>query len=82
MGFVLVAPILASMQAHFQAVAHSEIWVPLVMTAPALFSKVQGKVKEGALRNHFDEQPEFKSIKGAGHEVGDFFFVPLNRSKS
>jgi MFS family permease len=36
MGFVLVAPILASMQAHFQGVAHSEIWVPLVMTAPAL----------------------------------------------
>jgi hypothetical protein len=53
-----------------------------IMTAPALFSKVQGKVKEGALRNHFDEQPEFKSIKGAGHEVGDFFFVPLNRAKS
>jgi uncharacterized coiled-coil protein SlyX len=53
-----------------------------ILTAPALFSKVQGKVKEGALRNHFDEQPEFKSIKGAGHEVGDFFFVPLNRVKS
>lgn len=53
-----------------------------IMTAPGLFSKVQGKVKEGALRNHFDEQPEFKSIKGAGHEVGDFFFVPLNRTKS
>jgi uncharacterized protein len=53
-----------------------------IMTAPALFSKVQGRVKEGALRNHFDEQPEFKSIKGAGHEVGDFFFVPVNRTKS
>jgi uncharacterized protein len=53
-----------------------------IMTAPALFARVQGKVKEGALRNHFDEQPEFKSIKGAGHEVGDFFFVPLNRAKS
>jgi hypothetical protein len=53
-----------------------------IMTAPALFSKVQGRVKEAALRNHFDEQPEFKSIKGAGHEVGDFFFVPLNRTKT
>jgi hypothetical protein len=53
-----------------------------IMTAPALFSKVQGKVKQGALRNHFDEQPEFKSIKGAGHELGDFFFVPVNRSRS
>lgn len=36
MGFVLVAPVIASMQAHFQGVAHSEYWVPLVMTAPAL----------------------------------------------
>jgi uncharacterized protein len=24
----------------------------------------------------FVQVPEFKSIKGAGHEVGDFFFVP------
>jgi hypothetical protein len=53
-----------------------------ILTAPALFSKVQGKVREGALRNHFDEQPEFKSIKGAGHELGDFFFVPVARAKS
>ncbi|HWX33263.1 MAG TPA: caspase family protein [Steroidobacteraceae bacterium] len=53
-----------------------------IMTAPALFSNVLGKVKEGALRNHFSEQPEFKSIKGAGHEVGDFFFVPLTRTKT
>jgi MFS family permease len=36
MGFVLVAPILASMQVHFRNVPHSDIWVPLVMTAPAL----------------------------------------------
>ncbi len=53
-----------------------------IMTAPALFSMVQVKVKEGALRNHFAQQPEFKSIKGAGHEVGDFFFVPLSRAKT
>jgi hypothetical protein len=53
-----------------------------IMTAPALFSIVQSKVKEGALRNHFSQQPEFKSIKGAGHEVGDFFFVPLARAKT
>jgi hypothetical protein len=47
-----------------------------------LFSLVQVKVKEGARRNGFSEQPEFKSIKGAGHEVGDFFFVPLARAKA
>jgi uncharacterized caspase-like protein len=53
-----------------------------ILTAPALFSLVQVKVKEGAQRNHFSEQPEFKSIKGAGHEVGDFFFVPLARARA
>jgi hypothetical protein len=53
-----------------------------IMTAPALFSIVQGKVKDGAQRNHFSQQPEFKSIKGAGHEVGDFFFVPLARART
>lgn len=52
-----------------------------IMTAPALYVLVQGKVKEAALRDHFVEQPEFKSIKGAGHEVGDFFFVPVSRAK-
>lgn len=26
--------------------------------------------------NKFVQVPEFKSIKGAGHEAGDFFFVP------
>jgi hypothetical protein len=53
-----------------------------IMTAPALYVMVEGKVKEAARRNNFSEQPEFKSIKGAGHEVGDFFFVPLARTKS
>jgi TPR repeat protein len=53
-----------------------------VLSAPGLFSMLQGKVKEGAQRNHFSEQPEFKSIKGAGHEVGDFFFVPLARVRT
>jgi uncharacterized protein len=53
-----------------------------VLTAPGLFSMLQGKVKEGAQRNHFSEQPEFKSIKGAGHEVGDFFFVPVARVRT
>jgi hypothetical protein len=53
-----------------------------ILTAPALFSLVQGKVKEAALHNHFAQQPEFKSIKGAGHEVGDFFFVPVAAART
>jgi MFS family permease len=36
MGFVLVAPVLVSMRNHFSAVPNHEIWVPMVMTAPAL----------------------------------------------
>jgi hypothetical protein len=53
-----------------------------ILTAPGLFSLVQGKVKEAALHNHFAQQPEFKSIKGAGHEVGDFFFVPVAAART
>ncbi len=47
------------------------------MPSPALFAKVQTRVKAAAARLQFKQVPEFKSIKGAGHEVGDFFFVPL-----
>ncbi len=49
-----------------------------LLPSPALFSKVQERVKAAAARSQFRQVPEFKSIKGAGHEVGDFFFVPLS----
>lgn len=29
---------------------------------------------EAAAQNKFVQTPQFKSIKGAGHELGDFFF--------
>ncbi len=47
-----------------------------ILPAPELFSRVARRVAAGAAQNKFVQQPEFKSIKGAGHEVGDFFFVP------
>lgn len=47
-----------------------------VLSAPALFFQLQSRVKAAAARSGFDQVPEFKSIKGAGHEIGDFFFVP------
>jgi hypothetical protein len=47
-----------------------------ILSTPALFSQVRAKVISGAKRNNFDQTPEFKAIKGAGHEVGDFFFIP------
>lgn len=47
-----------------------------ILSTPALFAQVQERVKTGAARNHFSQVPEFKAIKSAGHELGDFFFIP------
>ncbi len=47
-----------------------------ILAAPELFSRIAKRVEAGAAQNKFVQKPEFKSIKGAGHEVGDFFFVP------
>jgi hypothetical protein len=51
-----------------------------IMSSPELFSRVRKRVEVAAARNKFVQTPEFKSIKGAGHEVGDFFFVPKAKS--
>lgn len=47
-----------------------------ILSSPELFSKIRKRVEVSAAKNKFVQTPEFKSIKGAGHEVGDFFFVP------
>jgi len=47
-----------------------------LLTTPALFLKVRDRVSEAAARQDFDQEPEIKAIKRAGHEVGDFFFIP------
>jgi uncharacterized protein len=49
-----------------------------ILAAPELFTRISKRVEAGAAQNKFIQKPEFKSIKGAGHEVGDFFFVPKN----
>lgn len=46
-----------------------------VITGPELFLKVRDLVRENSKASGLDQIPEFKAIKGAGHEVGDFFFV-------
>jgi hypothetical protein len=51
-----------------------------ILSAPELFSRVRKRVEVAAAKNKFVQTPEFKSIKGAGHEVGDFFFVPRAKS--
>jgi len=50
-----------------------------ILSTPELFGKLQKRVADAATRNKFVQKPEFKSIKAAGHEVGDFFFVPSKK---
>ena len=47
-----------------------------ILPAPELFARISKRVASVALSNKFVQKPEFKSIKGAGHELGDFFFIP------
>jgi hypothetical protein len=47
-----------------------------VLSSPALFARLQEKVRAAAARSNFVQVPQFRTIKSAGHEVGDFFFVP------
>lgn len=51
-----------------------------ILSSPELFSRIRRRVEVAAQKNKFVQTPEFKSIKGAGHEVGDFFFVPRSKS--
>jgi len=51
-----------------------------ILSSPELFSRIRKRVEVAAQKNKFVQVPEFKSIKGAGHEVGDFFFVPRVRT--
>lgn len=46
-----------------------------IISGPELFLKIKDSVASRAKTVNFDQTPEFKAIKGAGHEVGDFFFV-------
>jgi uncharacterized protein len=47
-----------------------------ILAAPELYLQVRDRVQAAAAGVAFEQRPEFKTIKSAGHEVGDFFFVP------
>ncbi len=47
-----------------------------LMAAPELYLSVKSRVTERAAAMDFAQTPDLKTIKAAGHEVGDFFFVP------
>jgi uncharacterized caspase-like protein len=46
-----------------------------IISGPELFLKIKDQVTAKAKAIDFVQLPEFKAIKGTGHEVGDFFFV-------
>lgn len=48
-----------------------------VLSGPQLFAAIKDKVSQRSTASGVVQEPEFKVIKGAGHEVGDFFFVPM-----
>jgi uncharacterized protein len=52
-----------------------------ILSSPELFTRIRKRVEIAAASNKFVQKPEFKSIKGAGHEVGDFFFVPRSEKR-
>ena len=49
-----------------------------ILSGPQLFQAIDGKIRERAAEVGFEQRAEYKAIKGAGHEVGDFFFVPTS----
>ena len=51
-----------------------------VLSGPQLFAEIDEEVRRRSAASGFGQEAEYKIIKGAGHEVGDFFFVPVTGS--
>ncbi|HEY6599639.1 MAG TPA: caspase family protein, partial [Pseudomonadales bacterium] len=52
-----------------------------ILAAPELYLQVRDRVQAAAAKVEFEQRPAFKTIKSAGHEVGDFFFVPTGLAR-
>ncbi|MFT7403938.1 caspase family protein [Zhongshania sp.] len=50
-----------------------------LISAPDLYAQIKEPVIHQAALNNFIQEPVYKIIKGAGHEVGDFFFVSKSK---
>jgi hypothetical protein len=48
-----------------------------LLTAPEIYRSIKDTVSKAAKQADFEQTPVYKVIKGAGHEMGDFFFVPV-----
>jgi len=49
-----------------------------ILSTPALYTEIKAQMKAEEASNHFDEVPQFKAIRAAGDDLGDFFFIPSN----
>lgn len=47
-----------------------------ILSGPQLYTSIDSRIRKRASMAGFSQRAEYKVIKGAGHEVGDFFFVP------
>ncbi len=47
-----------------------------ILAAPALYSSIMDDVRESAADVDFEQEPQLRTIKSAGHALGQFFFVP------
>lgn len=47
-----------------------------LLASPELYLQLRDRVAQGARAAGYEQLPELRSIKAAGHEVGDFFFLP------
>jgi hypothetical protein len=50
-----------------------------LLSAPDLYAQIKQPVINQAASKNFVQEPVYKIIKGAGHEVGDFFFVSKSK---
>lgn len=51
-----------------------------LITAPEIYEQVRKRVIGETHSIDFTQVPEYKTIRGAGHELGDFFFIPVQAS--
>ncbi len=49
-----------------------------ILSTPALYTEIESKMKKADADGHLDEVPQFKAIRAAGDDLGDFFFIPQN----
>ncbi|MEM1143783.1 MAG: caspase family protein [Pseudomonadota bacterium] len=47
-----------------------------ILSGPQLYAAMESKIRDKSAATGFEQRAEYKVIKGAGHEVGDFFLVP------